>query len=175
MRVICITVTMQDMDISAAEQRHTPATVSWPSPSPRTTKGPATRQTPLVGFDVTELGLPKVFSPAQAAEVLRSLGLTEITECALRTRAYRKQVPFHLNGRRIMFTISDLRAIAEGQPHPQEPRAEASVPPGLPDLADYRRPARRRSTTRRDGGPPGGGWRARRPRDLPTVVGEPSQ
>lgn len=83
-QVICITVIMRDMDSSAAEQRHPPATVSWPSPSPRTAKGPATRQTPPAGFDVTELGLPKVFSPAQAAEVLRSLGLTEITECALR-------------------------------------------------------------------------------------------
>ena len=38
-----------------------------------------------------------------------------MTECALRTRAYRRQVPFHLNGRRIRFTAGDLREIVEGQ------------------------------------------------------------
>src|SRR5262249_50251027 len=64
--------------------------------------------------------LPRVFSPVAAAEVLRGLGLAEMTECALRTRAYRQQVPFHLNSRRIVFTLADLREIAEG--HPRRPR-----------------------------------------------------
>ena len=59
-------------------------------------------------------GLPHVVSPGEAARLLRAAGLTELTECALRTRAYRKQVPFHLNGRRIVFTLADLREIAEG-------------------------------------------------------------
>jgi hypothetical protein len=62
--------------------------------------------------------LPTVFSPQAAAEMLRGIGLTEITTCALRTRAYRRQVPFHLNGRRIVFTLSDLREIAEGGARP---------------------------------------------------------
>ena len=48
--------------------------------------------------DPKALALPQVFSPAAAAEVLRDLGLSELTECALRTRAYRRQVPFHMNG-----------------------------------------------------------------------------
>lgn len=39
------------------------------------------------------LDLPELFTPAQAAEMLRGLGLAEMTECALRTRAYRRQVP----------------------------------------------------------------------------------
>ncbi len=38
-----------------------------------------------------------------------------MTEARDRTRAYRKQVPFHLNGRRITFTLSDLKEIAEGK------------------------------------------------------------
>lgn len=58
--------------------------------------------------------LPPLFSSPAAAEILRGIGLTEITACALRTRAYRRQVPFHLNGRRIVFTLSDLKEIAEG-------------------------------------------------------------
>ena len=52
-----------------------------------------------------ELGLPLLFSPAEAAAVLRDAGLRDMTECALRTRAYRKQVPFHRNGRKIIFTL----------------------------------------------------------------------
>jgi hypothetical protein len=64
---------------------------------------------------VTGLDLPQLFAPAEAAEILRGLGLTEMTECALRTRAYRRQVPFHLNGRRIRFTADDLREIVESQ------------------------------------------------------------
>jgi hypothetical protein len=71
-----------------------------------------------------------VFSPAVAAEILRSLGLTEMTECALRTRAYRKQVPFHLNGRRITFTIGDLRMIAEGTAAVLSPEPTAPSPNG---------------------------------------------
>ena len=34
--------------------------------------------------DVRSLGLAPVFSPAQAVEILRKLGLEELTECALR-------------------------------------------------------------------------------------------
>ena len=74
--------------------------------------------------DLSALGLPQVFSPAAAAGILRDLGLTEITECALRTRAYRQQVPFHLNGRRITFTLNDLREIVEGEACRPQPRAE---------------------------------------------------
>jgi hypothetical protein len=81
-------------------------------------------------------GLIRVFTPAQAAEVLRSAGLEEITECALRTRAYRRQIPFHLNGHRIIFTLGDLREIAEGQARrPEEPsgsRASAAIVPPKP-------------------------------------------
>ena len=69
----------------------------------------------VTAIDPPALDLPRLFTPAQAAEILRGLGLTEMTECALRTRAYRRQVPFHLNGRRIRFTATDLREIVEGQ------------------------------------------------------------
>lgn len=58
--------------------------------------------------------LAPVCCPAQAAEILRHLGLTEMTEmteCALRTRAYRRQIPFHRNGNRIIFTLSDQLAL----------------------------------------------------------------
>jgi hypothetical protein len=48
--------------------------------------------------------------------MLRGSGLTDMTECALRTRIYRRQVPFHRNGRRMVLTDADLREIAEGQP-----------------------------------------------------------
>jgi hypothetical protein len=68
--------------------------------------------------------LPPVFSPAAAANFLRDLGLAGMTECALRTRAYRKQVPFHLNGRRIIFTLADLRVIAEGEACSPQPLAQ---------------------------------------------------
>jgi hypothetical protein len=107
------------------------------------------------------IGLAPVFTPAQAAEVLRSIGLDEITECALRTRAYRKQIPFHLNGHRIIFTTDDLREIAEGKPcrpsadETESPHPEPPVPP-VPEQA-----TRRRART-------AGGqqdlWRARGPR-----------
>jgi hypothetical protein len=74
---------------------------------------------------LSALGVPRVYSPAEAAAILRQAGLREMTECALRTRAYRKQVPFHLNGRRITFTLSDLTEIAEGQAHRPPPQTEA--------------------------------------------------
>jgi hypothetical protein len=119
----------------------------------------------LTAVDLAALDLPQLFTPAQAAEILRSLGLTEMTECALRTRAYRRQVPFHLNGRRIRFTASDLREIVEGQAQrPQEP--------GEPQA----RPSVRRSTPRRSPAqtatPPPETWRARSPGDKSTDKGE---
>ena len=97
--------------------------------------------------DPGALGLPQVFSPAEAADVLRGLGLRDMTECALRTRAYRKQVPFHLNGRRITFTLGDLREIAEGPACRPQPRAGAPDPGHLPRPAPRRRPAARSSET----------------------------
>jgi hypothetical protein len=104
------------------------------------------------------LGLPQVFSPAEAAAVLRDAGLREMTECALRTRAYRKQVPFHRNGRRIVFTLGDLRGIVVGESclpqHPDETIPTAALPrPAL------HRPSSQRTTASADP------WRARRPRD----------
>jgi hypothetical protein len=84
------------------------------------------------------IGLSQVFTPAQAAEVLRGIGLDAMTACALRTRAYRKQIPFHLNGHRIIFTAEDLREIAEGQavrPQPAEREVQAAditTPTGSP-------------------------------------------
>jgi len=99
-----------------------------------------------------------VFTPVTAAEVLRGLGLAEITDCALRTRAYRQQVPFHLNGRRIVFTLADLREIAEGQP--RRPRLQplpAAPPPVLP------RPVPRRRPVHYAGPPSERAWRARTP------------
>jgi len=159
------------MDGSATDQRHTAATALWAHAARQTVNRPSARQALPAGFDVTALGLPQVFSPAQAAEILRSVGLTEMTECALRTRAYRKQVPFHLNGRRVMFTVDDLREIAEGQPRLQEPRAEAPVPPALSAPPASRRPAQRRSAGHRGDVQPGG-WRARRPVVSSTPVGE---
>jgi hypothetical protein len=110
--------------------------------------------------EMATLGLAPVFSPSQAAEILRDLGLEGITECALRTRAYRKQVPFHLNGRRITFTVSDLREIAEGQAcHPQ-PQTRADNP----EPAVSPRPRRRRAPAAASATNPGP-WRARRTRD----------
>jgi hypothetical protein len=102
-------------------------------------------------------GLAHIFTPARAAEILRSTGLEEMTECALRTRAYRRQIPFHLNGHRITFTAADLSEIAEGQARRPEPRVHADrpEPPALP----------RRRTTRRTQGAAPEAWRARRPRD----------
>jgi hypothetical protein len=105
------------------------------------------------------LGLAPIFTPARAAEILRSLGLDEMTECALRTRAYRRQIPFHLNGHRITFTAPDLREIAEGQACRPEPRVQADRPePSEPALP------RRRAAPRTRGAAPEA-WRARRLRD----------
>lgn len=102
-------------------------------------------------------GLPHVFSPGEAARLLRAAGLTELTECALRTRAYRKQVPFHLNGRRIVFTLSDLREIAEGEAlRPQSP-VTAAMPGPTPQPVPRRRSLMRRTAATSDP------WRARRP------------
>jgi len=112
----------------------------------------------------TELGLPQLFAPAEAAEILRHLGLTEMTECALRTRAYRRQVPFHLNGRRIRFTADDLREIVEGQPRRPEPKDAA--PQSAP------RQAHRRSQARAADHPPQT-WRARQPRAASAAEGPP--
>ena len=160
-RVICITVTMLHMRNSAAEAKrlegHAPrtGTADWAPTA-------SVREAFQAGSERAVLGLPQVFSPAQAAEILRGVGLTEMTECALRTRAYRKQVPFHLNGRRIMFTLNDLREIAEGEPQPREPSAEVPASAHLTAPADSRRSRRRRSATRRGSAEPGA-WRARRP------------
>lgn len=112
--------------------------------------------TPVTGVD-----LPQLFAPAEAAEILRHLGLTEMTECALRTRAYRRQVPFHLNGRRVRFTASDLREIVEGQARRPEP---ADAAPSQPS----RRQAPRRSLARSANHPPQT-WRARRPHATPAA------
>ena len=104
-------------------------------------------ETPTVPPDLSPaaLGLPQLLSPAQAAEILRGLGLTEITECALRTRAYRRQIPFHLNGRQIRFTIGDLREIAEGQARrPNPPGPPRPTPATTPRTAH----TPRRSSTR---------------------------
>ena len=106
------------------------------------------------------IGLAQVFTPAQAAEALRSIGLDAMTACALRTRAYRKQIPFHLNGHRIIFTIEDLREIAEGQairPHPAEPDIQTAdiTPPRTARRARARVPSQL----------PADAWRAKRPRN----------
>ncbi len=111
---------------------------------------------PAAAADLAGLGLPQVFSPAEAAMVLRTLGLTDITECALRTRAYRKQVPFHMNARRITFTLDDLREIAEGQAHRPLPPTEMR-----PGAAAALPPSRRRSLARNSGSTNGDPWRAR--------------
>jgi hypothetical protein len=78
-----------------------------------------------------------------------------MTECALRTRAYRKQVPFHLNGRRVVFSLADLREIAEGvacrpQHRAKHTRSHQGVRPR------HRSPLRSSTTDP---------WRARRLRD----------
>ena len=117
----------------------------------------------VTAVDPLALDLPQLFTPAQAAEILRSLGLKEMTECALRTRAYRRQVPFHLNGRRIRFTASDLREILEGQPRRPTPADTSQAPP------PGSRPASRRSSTRRTERPPQA-WRARSARDTSSSV-----
>lgn len=109
----------------------------------------------MTAADRSALGLPQVFSPADAAAVLRGLGLTEITECALRTRAYRKQVPFHLNGRRIVFTVDDLREIAEGEACRPPARGAAPIHRSAPVSAAHRRLPTRSSKRE------AGAWRAR--------------
>jgi hypothetical protein len=109
-----------------------------------------------------ELDLPRLFAPAEAAEILQQLGLTEMTECALRTRAYRRQVPFHLNGRRVRFTPGDLREIVEGQARRPKP---ADAPP------QPREQAHRRSLTRSADRPPQT-WRARKPPGTSAADGE---
>jgi hypothetical protein len=91
----------------------------------------------------------------EAAEVLRSLGLAEMTECALRTRAYRKQVPFHLNGRRIVFTLGDLREIVEGDERRPQRRDGASHHEQRPGLTWRRRQMPRRGAASAES------WRAR--------------
>ncbi|MGH3220787.1 MAG: hypothetical protein ACRDPY_19170 [Streptosporangiaceae bacterium] len=107
--------------------------------------------------DLDSLDLPPVFLPVEAATVLRKLGLAEMTECALRTRAYRKQVPFHLNGRRIVFTLGDLREIAEGAACRPLPRADAAARDPAP------RPTPRRRSARRSAEAQPTSWRARKP------------
>jgi hypothetical protein len=107
------------------------------------------------------LGLPQIFSPAEAALILRTRGLAEITECALRARAYRRRVPCHVNGRRITFTLSDLYEIAEGQPRRPPPPAEP-VAPGL-----TARPIMRRDTSPAPSSPTH--WRARGSRQTRTA------
>ena len=109
-----------------------------------------------------KLDLPRLFTPAEAAEILQQLGLPEMTECALRTRAYRRQVPFHLNGRRVRFTDEDLREIVEGQA--RRPKS-ADAPP------QPREQAHRRSLTR-SADRPSQTWRARKPPGPSTVDGE---
>jgi hypothetical protein len=113
----------------------------------------------VTASDLSALGIPQLFSPAEAARILRSLGLTEITECALRTRAYRRQVPFHLNGRRILFTLSDLREIAEGQERRPQPGAGAATPGATPRPVLRRAPLQQGTTTPDP-------WRARGRRGL---------
>jgi len=115
----------------------------------------------VTATDLAMLDLPQLFNPLQAAEILRHLGLTEMTECALRTRAYRRQVPFHLNGRRIRFTTGDLREIAEGQ-------ARRPRPPDSPSARSSTRrpPASRRSPSQAAEQAPVA-WRARNSRDKP--------
>ena len=109
--------------------------------------------------DVSSLGLAPVYSPTQAAKILRSLGLEDLTECALRTRAYRRQVPFHQNGRRITFTVDDIREIAEGRPQRPEPR----MPAERAGQASPR-PARRRRSRAEVRDITQAPWRARRAR-----------
>jgi hypothetical protein len=115
--------------------------------------------------DPPALELPQLSTPAQAAEILRNLGLVEMTECALRTRAYRRQVPFHLNGRRIRFTAGDLREILESQPR----RPTLADTPQAPPLRS--RPASRRSSAHKAERPPQA-WRARSPRTTSPADGK---
>jgi hypothetical protein len=94
----------------------------------------------------------QVFEPPRAAEILRGLGLTGMTEIALRHRAYRRQVPFHRNGNKITFTLDDLKEIAEGQASRPEPR----------ERQERRHSGARRQASRADSASRDGAWRARR-------------
>jgi hypothetical protein len=119
---------------------------------------------PVTAADRSSLGLPQVFSPLQAAEILRRLGLAEMTECALRTRAYRRQIPFHLNGRRIRFTAADLREIIEGNAQ----RPGSTSPARTAAQAAPTRQASRRSPARTADRAPVT-WRARGSLGKPTT------
>lgn len=116
------------------------------------------------GIDPALLDLPQLFSAAEAAEILRRLGLAEMTECGLRTRAYRRQVPFHMNGRRIRFTASDLREIIESQV-----RRPASAGPR--EAASPSSRTSRRSPAHTDQRPPQT-WRARKSPGAAAATGE---
>jgi len=115
--------------------------------------------TASVSGHLGELDLPLLFSPAEAAAVLRDAGLRDMTECALRTRAYRKQVPFHRNGRKIIFTLSDLHGIAAGEPYSPERRDETA--PAATSRPAHHHPSSRRAAADTDP------WRPRQPRDCP--------
>jgi hypothetical protein len=116
----------------------------------------------MTAIDLAALDLPQLFTPAQAAEILRSLGLPEMTECALRTRAYRRQIPFHLNGRRVRFTASDLREIAEGHANRPQPAPDADPADGpVPAPRQRRKPAALKVAPAS-----GEAWRARTPHQL---------
>jgi hypothetical protein len=164
--------TRRERPAGRARWRPVPSAAHLPPPGRRTTPVPG-RQVPgrsvpppasrLESRFSAALDLPLLFTPAEAAEILQQLGLPEMTECALRTRAYRRQVPFHLNGRRIRFTSGDLREIAEGQA--RRPKA-ADAPPPQP-----REQAHRRSLTRSADHPPQT-WRARTPHGTSAVDGE---
>lgn len=119
--------------------------------------------------DLEALDLPQLFTPAQAAEILRYFGLTEITESALRTRAYRRQIPFHLNGRRIRFTATDLREIIEGQA--RRPLPSTNPQATTPSQTPPRRHAARRSSARAATAT-GEAWRAREPSPISTAKPE---
>jgi len=157
-----------------ARWRPVPNPPDLPSPSARTTLVPgrqapdrwASRPASRPGkhVSVTGLDLPQLFAPAEAAEILRSLGLTEMTECALRTRAYRRQVPFHLNGRRIRFTADDLREIVEGQP--RRPDSKNATPQSAGTQAHRRSQARAADHRPQT-------WRARQPRATSAAEGPP--
>jgi hypothetical protein len=159
-----------------ARWRPVPKAAYLPPPGSRTTLPPG-RQVPgrcappptsrLESQVSAGLDLPRLFAPAEAAEILRHLGLPEMTECALRTRAYRRQVPFHLNGRRVRFTSSDLREIVEGQA--RQPKPADAVP-----SPQTRKQAPRRSLTHSADHPPQT-WRARRPPGTPAADGEQSR
>jgi hypothetical protein len=108
-------------------------------------------------------GFPRLFTPLAAARLLRGLGLADLTECALRTRAYRKQVPFHRNGRRIVFTIGDLQEIAEGQPCRPVPRPPCPATPPRSAIT-ARTTMSRRHPVPHTGHADNRAWRARSPR-----------